>query len=58
MLYYRNIIDSNKWEPTDSKKNSKDDPLLLKASTVAIEYPINNIVENVSFLNPPQWERR
>ena len=30
-------IDSKEWEPTDRKKNSQEEPLLLKAPTVAIE---------------------
>ena len=34
MREYRNIVDSKWWEPTDSKKKSQDDILLLKASTV------------------------
>ena len=31
-------------------RKSKDKPLLLKASTVAIEYPVNTIVGKVYFL--------
>ena len=44
MCEYRNIFDSKRWEPTDSKKNSKHEPLIMKASTVAIEAPANKIV--------------
>ena len=33
---YRKIVDSKRWEPTDSKNISKCEPLLLMASTVAI----------------------
>ena len=29
---YRNIFDSKRWEPTDNKKTSKYEPLILKAS--------------------------
>ena len=36
MCGYRNIVDSKRWEPTYSKKSSKDKTLLLKDSTVAI----------------------
>ena len=49
MREYCNIVDSNWWEPTDSKKNSQDEPLLRKASTVSIEDPFNKTVEKVYF---------
>ena len=49
MRGYRNIVDSEWWEPIDSNKNYKYEPLLLKASTVSIEAPINNIVEKARF---------
>ena len=42
---YRKIVDSKWWEPTDSKNISKDEPLLMMYSTVAIEYPVNKTVE-------------
>ena len=49
MCEYCNVVDSNQWEPTDNKEKSKYDPLILKASTVAIEDQVNNIVEKVYF---------
>ena len=42
---YSNIADSKRWEPTDIKNISEDESLLLTASTVAIESPINKNVE-------------
>ena len=51
MREYCNIFDSEKWEPTDSKKNPKDEPLLMKASTVAIEASLNKSVEKFYFIN-------
>ena len=42
---YSNIVDSNWWVSTDSKKNSKDETLFMMASNVAIEYPVNNTVK-------------
>ena len=53
---HRKIIDSKRWEPTDSKKNSKDEPLLLKASAVAIEDPVNNTVEKFYFKSQHNWK--
>ena len=44
---YSNIINSKRWEPTDIKNISKDESLLLTASTVVIESPVNKIVEKV-----------
>ena len=41
---YRNIVDSKRWEPTDSKNVSKDKPLLLMVYIVEIESPINKTV--------------
>ena len=41
---YRNIVDSKRWEPTDSKNFSKDKPLLLMVYIVEIESPINKTV--------------
>ena len=38
---YINIFNSKRWEPTDIKKISRDESLLLTASTVAIESPVN-----------------
>ena len=49
MCEYLNIAETNQWEPTDSNRNRKDEPLLLKASTVEIEAPVNKIVEKVYF---------
>ena len=34
---YRNIFYSKQWDTTNIKKNSQDDPLSLKASTVKIK---------------------
>ena len=48
MREFCNIIDSKQWEPTDSKKISKYDYLLLKAYNVTIEDPVNKIVDKVS----------
>ena len=46
---YSNIVNSKRWEPTDIKKISKDESLLLTAFTVAIESPVNTNVEKVYF---------
>ena len=46
---YHNIFESKRWEPTDSKKNSKYEPLLLKDSTVSTEATVNKTVEKVYF---------
>ena len=44
---YSIIVNSKRWEPTDIEKISKDEYLLLTASTMAIEYPVNKTVEKV-----------
>ena len=44
---YSNVLNSKRQEPTDIKKSSKDESLLLTASTVAIESPVNKTVEKV-----------
>ena len=44
---YSNIVKSKRWEPTGIKKSSKDESLLLTASNVAIEYPVNNTMKKV-----------
>ena len=44
---YSNIVNSKRWEPTDIKKISKDEYLLLTDSTKAIGYPVNKTVEKV-----------
>ena len=44
---YHNSVDSKKWEPTDNKKISKDETILLMDFTVAIEYPVKKTVEKV-----------
>ena len=49
MREYHNLFDSNWWEPTNSKKQSKDETLLLKFYTVALEYPVNKKAEKVNF---------
>ena len=46
-IEYRNSVESKQWEPTDKKKISKDEPLLLMDSTMAIESPVNKTVEKV-----------
>ena len=51
MHEYRNIVDSKRWEPIDSNKNSKDEPLIMKPSTVAIEAPVKKTVEKFYFQN-------
>ena len=48
MVEYHNIVDSNEWEPIDNKKISKDEPLLMMASTVTIESPVNQTIDKVS----------
>ena len=45
MWEYSSIVNSKRWEPTDIKKISKDVALLLTASTVEIESPVNKTVE-------------
>ena len=42
---YSNIVNSKRWEPTGIKNNSKYEYLLLTASTVAIESPVNKTLE-------------
>ena len=42
---YSNIVNSKRWEPTDIKKISKDESLLLTASTMAIESPVNKTAD-------------
>ena len=42
---YSSIVNSKRWEPTDIKKIFKDKSLLLTASTVAIESPLNKTVK-------------
>ena len=44
---YSSIVNSKRWEPTDIKKISKDEYLLLTASTVEIESPVNKTREKV-----------
>ena len=41
------IVDSKRWEPTDIKKIYKDEYLLMTASTVIIESPVNKTMEKV-----------
>ena len=41
MREYRDLVDSKRWETATSKEKSQDQPLLLKAYTVAIEESIN-----------------
>ena len=47
MREYRNIVDSERWEPTGSKKKFQDEPLLLKYFTVTIEDSVNKTVKKV-----------
>ena len=42
---YNNIVDSKWLEPNYSKNDSKDDYLILMASTAAIEHPVNKNVD-------------
>ena len=49
MYEYQKNVESKLWEPTDSKNISKDVPLLLKDSTVAIEATVNKTVEKVYY---------
>ena len=51
MRKYSNIVDSKRWEPTDSNKTSKDEPLLMMASNMAVESPVNKTLEKVNFKN-------
>ena len=44
---YSNVVNSKRWEPTEIKKSSKDEYLLLTDSTVTIESPFNKIVKKV-----------
>ena len=44
---YSNIVDSKRWEPTDIKNISKDEYLLLTASTAEIESPVNKTTKKV-----------
>ena len=46
---YHNIVDSQLWEPKDSKKNYQDEPLLMNDSTMATKYPVNKNVQKVYF---------
>ena len=38
---YRNIGDSNRWEPTNIKENSQDQPSLPKSCNMSIDQSIN-----------------
>ena len=42
---YSYIVDSDRWEPTDIKNISKDGYLILMASAVEIESPVNKTEE-------------
>ena len=42
---YSKTVNSKRWEPTDSKKNYRDETLLIMASNVEIESPVNMTVE-------------
>ena len=44
---YGNLVNSKRGEPTNIEKISKYESLLLTASTMAIEYPVNKTVEKV-----------
>ena len=44
---YSNIVNSKRQEHTDIKKISKDESLLMTASAVAIESPVNKTVDIV-----------
>ena len=47
MHEYHTIVDSKRWEPTNSKKNYQDEPFLLKVYTVAVEDPVKKNAEKV-----------
>ena len=49
MQEYRNLVDSNRWEPATSKEKSHDQPSLPKAYNVAIEQSINKALKQVDF---------
>ena len=49
MREYCNIFYSKRWELTDNKNISKDEPLLIMAFTLAIEAPVNNTVDKVYY---------
>ena len=44
---YRNFFDSKQREPINGKNISKDEPIIMMDSTVAIGSPVNNNVEKV-----------
>ena len=48
---YNNIVESKRWEHTDSRKTCRYEPLLMMDSNVAIGYPVNKTVENLYFKN-------
>ena len=55
---YSKIVDSKQWEHTDSKETSKDEPLLMMDSNVAIESPVNKTTEKVYCKNRKKKEKR
>ena len=46
---YRNLVDSNRWEPATSKEKSQDQISLPKAYTVSIYQSINKALKQVDF---------
>ena len=44
---YSNIVDSKRWETTDSNNTYKDEPLLMMDYNVVIESPVNKTVDKV-----------
>ena len=48
---YRNIVNSQQWEPTDIKENYQDDHLPLSFSAEEIEEPVINTVNKADFKN-------
>ena len=42
---YRNLVDSNRWEPATSKEKSQDQPSLPKAYSVTIKSSINKALK-------------
>ena len=52
MCGYLIIIESRRWETIYGKKNTQNEPLLMKASTVAIEDPVNKTEAKVDYKLP------
>ena len=46
---YRNLVDSNRWEPATSKEKSQDQPSLPKTYNVVIERSTNKALDQIGF---------